>query len=141
MENLSDALNSLLENPDILKQVQSLSSTIGKAKHEEKDEESNGDNDISSLLSNLISSNSQPSNESENSANTDINPNTLQMITKIMPILSSVKKEDKNTYLLNSLRPFLGSARKKKLDESIKMMQMMKILPLLKDTGILNALF
>ena len=43
---------------------------------------------------------------------------------------------DKNTKFLGALRPLLSEKRQKKLDESMKMMQMMKVLPLLKDQGI-----
>lgn len=51
---------------------------------------------------------------------------------RILPMLSEVNKEDDTTRLLNALRPFLGSDRRKKLDESAKMLHMMKLLPLLK---------
>lgn len=57
---------------------------------------------------------------------------TIQSIMRILPMLSEVNKEDDTTRLLNALRPFLGSDRRKKLDESAKMLHMMKLLPLLK---------
>lgn len=61
---------------------------------------------------------------------------TMQTIMKIMPLLSSINQEDESTALLRALRPLLGKSRQKKLDEAIKIMQMMKILPLLKSRGI-----
>ena len=57
---------------------------------------------------------------------------TLQSIMRILPMLSEVNKEDDTSRLLNALRPFLGPDRRKKLDESAKMLHMMKLLPLLK---------
>lgn len=57
---------------------------------------------------------------------------TIQSIMRILPMLSEVNKEDDTTRLLNALRPFLGPDRRKKLDESAKMLHMMKLLPLLK---------
>ncbi len=139
MENLSEALNSLLKDPNILKQVQSLSSSLSSDNKQNK--ANNEDTDISSMLSCLLSDSDENTKEDEDDTTPRTDTNTLQMITKLAPLLSSVKKEDKNTYLLNSLRPFLSSTRRKKLDESIKMMQLMKILPLIKDTGILSSLF
>ena len=62
---------------------------------------------------------------------------TLSTIMKIMPIISSINKEDKNTKFLSALRPLLSDKRQAKLDESVKMMQMIKVLPLLKGQGIL----
>lgn len=57
---------------------------------------------------------------------------TMQTVMRIMPMLSEINKEDDSTRLLNALRPFLGPERRKKLDESAKMLHMMKLLPLLK---------
>ena len=56
----------------------------------------------------------------------------IQSIMRILPVLSEVNKEDDVTRLLHALRPFLGPELRKKLDESAKMLHMMKLLPLLK---------
>ena len=61
---------------------------------------------------------------------------TLDAILKLMPILASINQEDEKTRLLNALRPFLKEERRKKLDEAIKMMQLFKLLPLIKSQGI-----
>lgn len=69
--------------------------------------------------------------------------NTAQMvaaISRIAPMLKKVNEEDDSTRFLRALRPLLGEARKSKLDESIKMMQMMRMLPLLKSSGMLSGL-
>lgn len=66
----------------------------------------------------------------------DFPVDALNTVMKLMPLLSSINKEDKNTKFLGALRPLLSEKRQKKLDESMKMMQMMKVLPLLKDQGI-----
>lgn len=62
----------------------------------------------------------------------------LQSIAKMMPLLSSIRQEDDGTRLLHALRPLLGPARQKKLDESVKLLQMMRLLPLLKGSGFLG---
>ena len=61
----------------------------------------------------------------------------MQMMLKVMPILSSMKQEDKYTNFLRALRPLLSEARRKKLDSSSQILQIIKILPLLKNQGIL----
>lgn len=130
MEDMSELLGSLLKNPEIMKQVQELSGKFSDNKSQNKNE----DNKENFNFQNNI----EP--QSQNSEALGLNTDMMSLVTKLAPLLSSIKKEDKNTYLLNSLRPFLGKARQKKLDESIKMMQLMKILPLLKDSGVLNGL-
>ena len=64
-------------------------------------------------------------------------PETMQMIVKLMPLLSSMKQETNSTRLLHSLRPLLSEKRQKKLDDATRMMQLMQMLPLLKKGGIL----
>lgn len=130
MEDMSELLNSLLKNPEIMKQVQELSGKFSKNENLD-DNKGNKEN-----LNSQNNDESQPQFPEALGLNTDM----ISIVTKLAPLLSSIKKEDKNTYLLNSLRPFLGKPRQKKLDESIKMMQLMKILPLLKDSGVLNGL-
>ena len=59
---------------------------------------------------------------------------------KIAPLLGSINQEDDNTRLLHALRPLLKNERQKKLDEAIKIMRMLKFLPLLKEQGILQGI-
>ena len=129
MEDMSELLGSLLKNPEIMKQVQELSGKFNQGGNQNNNDDKEG-------LNFKNNDESQPQFPEALGLNTDM----ISLVSKLAPILSSIKKEDKNTYLLNSLRPFLGKPRQKKLDESIKMMQLMKILPLLKDSGVLNGL-
>lgn len=65
-----------------------------------------------------------------------MDPQMLNMIMKIMPALSSLRQEDDATRLLRAIRPFLGEVRRKKLDESIRLMQIVRMVPLLKKGGL-----
>lgn len=65
------------------------------------------------------------------------NAEILQAVTKLLPLLNQFQQEDDNTRFLRALRPMLGDERRKKLDESIRIMQMLRLLPLLKKEGIL----
>lgn len=126
---MSELLGSLLKNPEIMKQVQELSEKFSQSEnHSEKSDQED------------LNFQNNAKHQPQSSEALGLNSDVISVVTKLAPLLSSIKKDDKNTYLLNSLRPFLGKARQKKLDESIKMMQLMKILPLLKDSGVLNGL-
>lgn len=65
------------------------------------------------------------------------NGEMLQAVTKLLPLLNQFQQEDDHTRFLRALRPLLGDERRKKLDESIRIMQMLRLLPLLKKEGIL----
>ena len=120
MDDLSSKLSELLSDPNIMEQVKGLSGMFGAANQS------------------APSPTAPPANNyaDNNSQNFNMPDDTMNMIMKIMPLLSSINKEDENTALLRALRPLLGKSRQKKLDEAIKIMQMMKILPLLKNQGI-----
>ena len=57
-----------------------------------------------------------------------------------MPLLSSVRQEDDNTRLLRALRPLLAPQRQKKVDEALRLMQLMRLLPLLRQKGMFSGL-
>lgn len=62
--------------------------------------------------------------------------NSLQTILRLAPLFQSIQQEDSSTRLLGALRPMLGAARQKKLDEAIRMLQMLRLIPLLKKGGL-----
>ena len=70
-----------------------------------------------------------------------LSPDVLQTVGKLAPLLSQVNREDDSTRLLRALRPLLSSARQQKLDEAIKILQMMRLFPLLKNSGLSSLLF
>ena len=56
------------------------------------------------------------------------------------PMLAAVRQEDDSTRLLRALRPLLGEERQKKLDEAIRILQFMRMLPMLRQSGLLSGL-
>ena len=64
----------------------------------------------------------------------------LGSMMKLAPLLSSVSREDDSTRLLRALRPLLSDSRRRRVDEALKILQMMRMLPLLKESGIFSGL-
>ena len=123
MDDLGSKINEILSDPKALEQIQELSSmlmspdTSGTPIHKE---ESLKNNDMSFL--GALSS-----------------PQAMSLITKVAPLLSDIGKEDDTSRLLSSLRPFLSDQRKEKLDEASKLIKVMKMLSMLKDTNLLDS--
>ncbi len=80
MSDIQDKLNQILSNPEALKQVQSLGEQLGLSKKEPPKP---------ALPKNIF------------------NDDMLKTITRLAPVMNSVKSDDDTTRLLNSLRPFL----------------------------------
>ncbi len=96
---------------------------------------------ISQLASSLMSQN-ESKQETQNSQFSDMQIDPVQMgnIMKMMSLLKSNNKDDNNTRLLVALKPHLSHDRQKKVDKAISIMKIVKLLPLLKESG-LNTLF
>ncbi len=65
----------------------------------------------------------------------------IEAIMKLGELLSNMNKPDKNTQLLLALKPHLRPENRSKVDNALKLMKIINILPLLKDSGIMDGLF
>ena len=66
-----------------------------------------------------------------------IDMNTLMMMQRA---ISAMGQEDKNTELLRALKPHFSPERAKKVDDAIRILQLMRLLPLAKEMGLLGRL-
>ena len=59
---------------------------------------------------------------------------------RLLPMISRLKspKNDKRTDLLLALRPHLSEMRQKRVDNAIKLLRVVDMLPLLKESGIFD---
>lgn len=60
----------------------------------------------------------------------------LGMLAKLAPLMGAFGKEDDDTRLLQALRPYLHGEREQRLDDTMKMLRLTKLLPLLQEQGI-----
>ena len=125
MEDLTEKISGILNNPEMMNTIKSLSGLLDSS-----DEKSTQDNKCEKNDSEETSNNNSLSLPS-------FSPEMMQMVLKLMPVLSSVKKDDKYTHFLKALRPLLSEAKRKKLDNSAQLLQVMRILPILRSQGIL----
>ena len=66
-----------------------------------------------------------------------IDMNSILQIQKAMQVFAG---GNKNVELLRSLRPLLSEKRQKKVDDAIRIMQLIQMLPMLKEAGFFGAL-
>lgn len=65
-----------------------------------------------------------------------VSPEALKMVMKMAPLFSQMNQENDSTRFLHALRPLLSPERQPKVDEAIRMLQMARLLPLLRQQGI-----
>lgn len=89
--------------------------------------------DLSSIASQFFASGSDsPQKQKQEEKCDGIDFETITKIASVLGKLSSQPK-DPACELLSALKPMLSPERRHKADEAIKMMQLMSLLPLLKD--------
>lgn len=120
MDDMSQKLMSLMNDPEIMSKIQGLSGLLSQDSKQEQ----------------IKPPEPKPPEPPPKSNEQMLPLDMMGTMMKIMPIINSMKEEDETTRLLKALRPFLSEARRKKLDEGIRLMRIMRMLPLLKGTDM-----
>lgn len=120
MDDLNEKLNRLLSSPDGLQKIQSAMAALG------------GEGGVPLTPS-------PPSPPPAAPPAGEMNLPDLSTLAKLTPLLSGMGKEDDDTRLLRALRPYLHGPREKRLDETVQLLRLTKLLPLLQDQGVLGT--
>lgn len=126
MEDLAAAVQSILNDPQSIAQLQSVMNSLGM-------------NPPQAPAPTTPPVQQKPAAAPLNLLNTLNNSDPMTaMLLRAAPLLASANREDDSTRLLAALRPLLGEARQKKLDEASKILKLLHLLPLLKESGVLQ---
>lgn len=125
MEDLTAALQNFLGSEEGAKQLEELSKMLGLDSPEEKKDNS----DIGGMLNGLF----------KNEEN-DAPPFTPADILKFQKLIKSFQNDNPNTVFLKSLKPLLKEERQQKVEEAVRIMKLLSVLPELRESGMLNNL-
>ena len=114
MDDLSRKLEDILNDPESMNKVRIMAEKL-LGDEEETESKNGGEGESPSAFSGADISN----------------------VMKIMGRLNS-KSDDSRIKLLLALKPNLSEKRRQKVDLSIKLLKLIELLPLLKDSGILD---
>lgn len=142
MDDLTQQLQTLLSDPQTMGKLQGLLGSLGGGDSAPASQPASGSGpDLSSLVGALTgATQASAPPASQSTALAGINPQALSLMTRLGPLLSQAGQEDDATRLLRALRPLLGEARQKKVDEAIQILQLLRLLPLLKESGMFSGL-
>ncbi|MBQ3202419.1 MAG: hypothetical protein IJB36_02115 [Clostridia bacterium] len=113
MEDLSEKLTQLLSSPEGMSKIQSAMAALGGMMGEEAPPPA-------------------PAPSPPPSADLGID---MAAISKLLPLLGNLNQENEDTRLLAALRPYLHGQRAERLEESMRLLRLMKLLPLLTEGG------
>lgn len=111
MEDINEKLSKLLSDPNSMAKIQSAMAALSTADSPATNTDSPGATTPSPSLLDSIPD--------------------LSMLSKLAPLMGAFNKEDDDTRLLQALRPYLSGEREQKLDETMKLLKLAKLLPLL----------
>ncbi len=117
MDDISEKLAELLNDPDSLNRVREMAENILGSDNKSENPPP-PKNDFGALLGNM-----------------DFDPAQIGKIISIMSRLKSDKNDNRSKLLL-ALKPHLSAPRQEKVDTAIKLLKIIDLLPLIKDSGI-----
>ncbi len=118
MDDLNEKLTQLLSSPEGMAKIQSAMAALGSAVAEEE------------------ASSATPTAPPPPSGS---GMPDLAALTKLLPLLSGMGQDNEDTRLLQALRPYLHGERAGRLDETMRLLKMLRLLPLLQEQGILGT--
>lgn len=125
MDDLSQKIESLLQSPQGMQKIQAAMAALGSSTPASDVSDTVTDSQTAPL-GELLNRFSPAPDKNETSGSPD-----MARLIQLMPLLSGLNKDDKNTALLRALRPYLHGEREKRVDDAIHMMRLMKLMPLL----------
>ena len=113
MDDLSKKLSEILNDPESMNRVREMAESILSEKQEPEPPK----NDLSALAD-------------------------IGEISQIMGLVSRLQSQndDPRAALLSALKPHLSEAKREKVDTAIKILRLLDLLPLIKESGILGKL-
>lgn len=160
MDDLNSTLGAILNDPDKMAQLRSVAESLGlnpgggapsppsqqntaPAGGSGSPGNSNGNGGIdaaaiASILQNFQNGgNAGTGGDASSSGNSQVN---LGAISKVAQVLSTFNQSDKNVELLRTLKPHFSAARASRIDDAVRIMQLLKAWPALRDSGLLSSL-
>lgn len=122
-ENFTEQLQSMLGDPKTMEQVSALAKMLGNSGNQNNPQPPPLPQPAAPNLTGL-----------RNLLGSD--PQMLQTVGRLLPMLQASQQEDNATRFLHSLRPMLSAERQQRLDNAEKLLRLFRLLPLLRGQGI-----
>jgi hypothetical protein len=128
MDDVMGKIGELLSDEESVKQLSELAQMLM------------GDSSSSSSSPEENSGEGEESVSSDTAASENGLPD-IGSLLKLTGLMSSVSQNDKNAELLLALRPHLKEEKQKRIDKAIKLLKLIAIWNMAKESGILKDLF
>lgn len=124
MEDMTAKIKEILSDEESMKQLNELAQMFSSPDNSENN----------NMKSNNNINNNKPS------ANNDVLGFDISKLMQIQQIMSKTEN-DKNTDLLLALKPLLKKERRERVDKAVKILKLLAVWNILKESGLLNDFF
>ena len=128
MDDLTSRINQILSDPQSMQMIQNMAQSLGLNPPQEQAAV------VPPTPAEQLGLGQ--SNPSPTPSLPSIDMNSILQIQKAMQLFAS---GNKNVELLRSLRPLLSEKRQKKVDDAVRIMQLIQMLPMLKESGLFGT--
>ncbi|MDD2417537.1 MAG: hypothetical protein PHR24_02025 [Oscillospiraceae bacterium] len=114
MDDLAQKISELLGSPDGVQKLQAAAASLGM------------------LTDNKTEPSAQPVSAMLPSAPetaASMSGGDLEVLQRLVPLVSGFKQDSQDTVLLKAIRPYLQDERQRRVDDAVKIMHMLKVLP------------
>lgn len=94
---------------------------------------------LASMFSNMNSTSEQPTQSQEDTSSGGLPNIDMNLLMSLQSAFSSMGSNDKNSQLLLALKPHFSEKRQEKVDKAMKIMNLISLWPILKDSGVLKG--
>ncbi len=105
MDDLAQKISELLGSPDGVQKLQAAAASLGM------------------LTDNKTEPSAQPVSAML------LSGGDLEVLQRLVPLVSGFKQDSQDTVLLKAIRPYLQDERQRRVDDAVKIMHMLKVLP------------
>ncbi len=143
MDDLVSKMQQILGSEEGMQKLKNVAEMLGMGEQAASEPSSNGEavqekdsaNAMSALLAGLGSDSG-----GHGASTPDLGGLDLNLILTLQQAMSAFHNEDDNTRFLQALRPLMREGRRHKVDEVLRMMKLFSLIPLLKESGILEKI-
>ena len=123
MDDLSDKIARLLSSPEGMEKIRTVMSSLGDAPA------------AIPAAASIPAAPAAPAPPAPSAPAGGMGALDPALIGRVMPLLGALNSENDDTRLLQALRPYLHGEREQRLDETMRLLRLTRLLPLLQDDG------
>ena len=132
---LGNMLSQVLSDPQKMQQIQQMAASLGLGAPPPSGADSNMGQNQELMQNTGMNPNMEPTgNPAQNFNSGSAGP--MKIMENLQNAFSTLSQSDPNIEFLRAMKPLLSERRARKIDDAIRVMQLIELLPMIKESGL-----